>query len=170
MDCRWVGAMLIIAACGGFGIFTGFVYRREEAMLRQMLDALTYMECQLQFHLTPLPELCGEVAQQISGPVGTLFFNLAKELALQITPEAAGCMHRALDESDGLCLSIREAALQLGRSMGRFDLSGQLKGLASVQHDCERKLELLSRNRDMRLRSYQTLGFCAGTALAILFI
>ena len=60
--------------------------------------------------------------------------------------------------------------LQLGDSLGRFDLSGQIQGLASVQKRAEFELEQLRRNQDVRLRSYQTLGLCAGAALVVLFL
>jgi len=49
-------------------------------------------------------------------------------------------------------------------------MEGQLKGLESVRQECRRQVETLSYNRDARLRSYQTLGLCAGAALAILFV
>ena len=35
---------------------------------------------------------------------------------------------------------------------------------------CEKDLEFLERNRQLRLRNYQTLGFCGGVALVVLFI
>ena len=54
--------------------------------------------------------------------------------------------------------------------MGQFDLSGQLKGFEAVNKDCLRELTDLENNRTQRTRSYQTLGLCAGAALAILFL
>ena len=59
---------------------------------------------------------------------------------------------------------------ELGESLGRFDLPGQLKGLEAVRRKCLMELEALGRNRTERLRCYQTLGLCAGAALVILFI
>ena len=58
----------------------------------------------------------------------------------------------------------------MGSSLGRFDLEGQLQGLESVRIYCREQLDELSKDRDVRLRSYQTLGLCAGAALAILFV
>ena len=58
----------------------------------------------------------------------------------------------------------------LGTSLGRFDLTGQLNGLEQVRSHCRRELEALAGNRDQRVRGYQTLGICAGAALAILFV
>jgi hypothetical protein len=59
---------------------------------------------------------------------------------------------------------------ELGQSLGRFDLNGQLLGIAAVRNTCRSKLQQFEKNKEVRLRSYQTLGLCAGAALAILFI
>ena len=60
--------------------------------------------------------------------------------------------------------------LLLGRSLDRFDLAGQLKGIAATRSACRREVGALLENRDLRLRSYKTLGLCAGAALAVLLI
>jgi len=54
--------------------------------------------------------------------------------------------------------------------LGRFDLPGQLEGIQAVRKRCEESLESIRKNRNERLRSYQTLGVCAGAALAIILI
>ena len=66
--------------------------------------------------------------------------------------------------------SLRRPLRLLGQTLGRFDLPGQLKGIKAVQESCRRELARLERNRDARLRSYQTLGLCAGAALVILLV
>ena len=57
-----------------------------------------------------------------------------------------------------------------GAYLGRFDLPGQKQGLEEVREACRMELEALGKNRETRLRSYGTLGLCAGAALAILFL
>ena len=69
-----------------------------------------------------------------------------------------------------MIILLLQQMLLLGKSIGRFDMDGQIKGLEAVRQDCRRRLDELSKDRDTRLRSYQTLGLCAGAALAILFI
>ena len=71
---------------------------------------------------------------------------------------------------EGLQFKNKEKHLfrNLGSSLGRFDLSGQLKGLQSVRGECLRELESLEKNQPERLKSYQTLGMCAGAALVII--
>ena len=49
-------------------------------------------------------------------------------------------------------------------------MAGQLLGLEEQRRRCNAELEKLNAGKEDRLRSYQTLGLCAGAALVILFI
>ncbi|MBQ8359948.1 MAG: stage III sporulation protein AB [Oscillospiraceae bacterium] len=159
----------MIAGCGGFGFSMAASHKREEKQLRQLIGILQYMECELQYRLTPLPELCRQTGKEASGMLRDVFLNLARELDWQVSPDACSCMTAALKRSRDIPSRLRKLLLQLGHSLGRFDLSGQLRGLQAVQAACEEELKKLGKDRDSRLRSYQTLGLCAGAALAILF-
>ena len=79
-------------------------------------------------------------------------------------------MRSALTRVPDIPSGTRRALSELGTTLGRFDLAGQLKGLETVRGECRRELEQMNVNKDVRLRSYQTLGFCAGAAVAILLI
>ena len=170
MSYRWFGAALVIAGCGGFGFSIASGYKREEGILRQLLRVLNYMEWKLQYRLTPLPELCRQAGKETRGTLREVFFNLARELEWQTSPDAASCMTAALKRSHELPRRVRAIMKQLGHTLGRFDLPGQKQGLEEVKEACRMELEALGKNRETRLRSYGTLGLCAGAALAILFL
>lgn len=165
-----IGVILVIAGCGSVGFRIAANYRKEEKSLSQLIGMLDYMECELQYRLTPLPDLCRQVAKTFSSTPGKVFLSLSLEMESQISPDMLHCMMTVLDKYKTLPPITKEELLLLGKSVGRFDLEGQLKGLEAVRQDCRRNLELLGNNRDSRLRSYQTLGLCAGAALAILLI
>lgn len=170
MNYKWIGAILIIAGCGGFGIMLAAAHRREEGALRQLISALDLMECELQYRLTPLPDLCRQAGQESKGCVREVLLYLAGELEAQVAPDVGSCMSAALSMVKDIPSRTEDALALMGQSLGRFDLTGQLKGLEAVRSSCRRELENLTANKDVRLRSYQTLGFCAGAALAILFL
>ena len=170
MTMKWIGALLVIAGCGGVGFTMAANYRQEERCLRALLRALDYMACELQFRLTPLPELCRTAGKECGGPAGQALTALASELENQISPDADSCMYAALIKMENLPTSTAEALTLLGKSLGRFDLEGQLQGIESVRSHCRRELTVLEAGRDQRIRGYQTLGVCAGAALAILFV
>lgn len=170
MMLKLIGAVLVVAGCGGIGFRIAANHRNEEKSLRQLIGILDYMECELQYRLTPLPELCRQASKEFSGLLGRVFWELSVEMEAQISPDLEMCMSVAVEKAVKLSPMVREELLLLGKSVGRFDMEGQLKGLEAVRQDCRRRLESLSYNRDTRLRSYQTLGLCAGAALAILFV
>lgn len=170
MSIKWIGAIFIILACGGFGFSLASAHRYEERSLQQLIGALDYMQCELQYRLTPLPDLCRQVARQASGCVQRLFAELANELEDQISPDAAHCMTAAISKTDNLPAKCSEAVQALGKTLGRFDIEGQIRGLEAVRSMCRRYVDELANGREVRLRSYQTLGLCAGAALVILFI
>ena len=167
---KWIGAALVILGCGGFGFLLALNHKATENAFRQLTSALDFMECELRYHMTSLPELCKNAGRERTGIVRTVLLHLASELDAQVTPEVRTCMTAALQRSGEIPAPIRNIFEELGQSLGRFDLNGQLKGLNSARQRCRRELEALNTNRDVRLRSYQTLGLCTGAALAILLI
>lgn len=169
MDYKWIGAVLIIAGCGGFGFTLAVLHRREEGALRWVMRALDFMTSELHFHGTPLPELCRGAAEVCENSVGQVFSRLAGELEACQSPQVSVCMDSVLEETP-LPEMTRQVLHQLGTSLGRFDLEGQMKGLEESRDLCRRQLEELTENRDSRLRNYQTLSLCTGAALAILLI
>lgn len=170
MHYKWIGAIMIIVSCGGFGFALAAGHLRDEKALRQTLSALDFMGCELQYRLTPLPELCRQTGRELGGMVGQVFTTLASELDSQVSADVESCVNAALAGVPQLPGKTRDALRQLGQTLGRFDLEGQLKGLEAVRAACREKLRALTENKEPRLRSYQTLGLCAGAALAILFI
>lgn len=170
MTIKWIGAMLMIVSCGGCGFLAVNAYKKQESSLLQLSQILAYMIWELEYRLTPLPELCRKAAQQAKSNLGQFFVLLAQELEGQAAPDVSCCMDIALGRvHDFPKLTIKGLQL-LGASLGQFNLSGQLKGLEAVKVYCQTELEKMSHHREERLRSYRVLGLCAGAALAILFI
>ena len=170
MMIKIAGVILVIASCGGVGFRIAANHRKEEKALRQLIGILDYMECELQYRMTPLPELCRQVAREFKELSGRFFYQLALEMESQILPDMEQCMAASLRKAKDVPPVTYKALDLLGHTIGRFDIEGQIIGLETVRQECRRNLLSLSDNRETRLRSYQTLGLCAGAALVILFI
>ena len=170
MGYRWIGAALLVAGCGGVGFRMASVEGKALKELRWLIRVLSYMENELRYRLTPLPQLCAGAGKCAGGEIGTVFSRLASELESQISPDAACCMTASLSACPRLSPQAEEVLTSLGNVLGHFDLSGQLNGLEAVRQDCQRMAEDLERDRPQRLRTYRTLGLCAGAALVILFL
>lgn len=170
MTIKLIGAILIIVSCAGMGFSIAASQIKSERTLEQLILATEWMTNELQHHMSPLPDLCRQAAIQVHGPLRTIFITLADELDRQEHSDAHVCMSVALENENDLPESTEKHLRRLGQSIGRFDLAGQLSGLESVRQSAQRELDGLRANMDTRIRSYRTLGICAGAALAILFI
>jgi len=169
VNLKWIGVTMVLAGCGSVGFSMAASYRQRERQFESLCRGIDFMVNSLQYRLTPLPELCGSAGIYIKGAIGAVLTQLSTELDKQISPNAACCMDMVLKRSR-IPADVRRVLEQMGEELGRFDLTGQIQGLERVKQICRCELELLRDGRDTRLRSYQTLGLCAGAALAILLI
>lgn len=167
---KWIGALLIVGGCGFLGLYTALLHNAEESSLRKLIAILDYISCELQYKLTPLPDLCRQAGREAKGNLRKLFLTFADELDNQLYPEVKNCMDEAVKQCPSLPELTRQCVLLLGAGMGRFDMPGQIKALDSVRAVCRKHLQNLENNKDIRLRTYQTLGLCAGAALVIVLI
>lgn len=165
-----IGAVMVFLGCGGFGFAMAAAYRREERLLEQLSRAMAYMSCELSYRLTPLPQLCRNAANAVTGQMRWVLEEMAGELESQVAPDAACCMGAVLAKGQAMPGSVEVLLKQLGQSLGQFDLPGQLRGIETCAQGAQRETERMARDRSSRVRSYQTLGLCAGAALAIIFL
>ena len=170
MMVRFLGAVLILVGCGGFGMMICISYKREEEMLRQLICALNMLQCELQFRMTPLPELCLQASSATRGKISRYFQILSAELNRQEAADVSSCCDAAKEILGSLPEKIIRALEVFSLSLGQFDVHGQLHGLEETRKHCAADLERMMENREMRLRSYQTLGICGGAALVILLV
>lgn len=166
---RVIGACCIVTGCGGFGFAMAAASRKEEQQLRLLLRSLEYMSCELSYRQTPLSALCRGAALGETGVVPSFFLELAKELERLAAPDVQTCVHEVLARTE-MPIQLRRLLRELGATLGRFDLPGQLRGLEGSIRFTEEALRRLQDGAVNRRRSYQTLGLCTGAAMAILFL
>ncbi len=165
-----IGAVFVVLSCGMVGFMIARNYKQTIYELEQLLQGLDYMQAQLQYQKTPLPALCQNVAEHTAGRVRKTFTSFAKELDRHVSPDPSVCMASVIDATYDHLPQLHGLFMHLGQVLGKFDLEGQQKGIAAVYSEAKTKLDLLFLNKDSRLRGYQTLGLCAGAAVAILLL
>ena len=167
MMLRWVGAICIFAGCWGSGLMLVTCHRREEAQLRQLLRMISALHHELSFRESTLTQALRIVAE---GNMGQLLLAVANELDHVIYPDVVSCVEAVLEKFPSIMPKTRKIMELLGRSLGKFDLSGQLSELEAVKIECIQLLTSHCENQDGKLRNYQTIGICAGLMLAILLL
>ena len=167
-----MGAVLVIAACGGFGVSLSAGHRRQERLLRQLLRALHTMRWEQQYRLTPLPELFAALGEGTE-PVTAAFFRgcaAMMEADRALPPQLV--LGRAMEQTTSLQWSARtrETVRNLAFSLGKFDLGGQVRAIELAQERLRAELAEVQAGSRARCRSYETIGICAWLALAVILL
>lgn len=170
MSIKWIGAILIVVGCGGIGFSMAVNYRKEVNALQALIAVLDHITGELTYRMSPLADTFYKVANMADGCIAALFGELGAEMEKQISPDADSCMGVVLKRRRDVPQYARQELKELGRSLGRFDLEGQLREIAAAKERCSRQLDKLTEQKEDRIRQYQTLGLCAGAAAAILLI
>ena len=170
MIVRILGVVLVLVGCGGFGFSMAAADLRKTNRIKKMITAIEHISRELEYRNLPLPDLCQSAASVSGGIVGSIFSNIAGELTAMLSPDVKGCVQNVLHNMPQIPNYLRSTLELLGNSMGKFDREGQLKGLASAVSELGSELKNHAQGQEARLRCYQTLGLCAGAAIAILMI
>ena len=164
------GAICIILSCSAVGFIFALNVKKEIETLKQFISDLGFMKCELQYRRTPLPILCNLTASISKGKMHSFFEYVTQELENQVTPDAEKCMLIALEKCKDMPAAAKKGIQNLAATLGRFDLEGQITGIEAVYEELCQQLTVYNLNLDKRIRSYRTLGICAGAALAILLL
>ena len=78
MVLKFVGAAMVITACGGVGFRIACDCKRDEHALEQLVSILDFMHSELEYRRTPLPSLCRQVAANFKNMPGQIFGELSK--------------------------------------------------------------------------------------------
>lgn len=172
MQIKLVGAVLIFAVCSGFGFYLAEKDRQDVKCLRYLLYSLDYMGNELQYHMTPLPQLLRQTAAQCHHKsLSHIFLQFSHQLEDKYCGDFSECTNSVMRQCKyplpGKSYRILN---ELCRTMGRFDLEGQINSIMSVKASCLNEYDALRTDLTTRTRNYRTLGICAGAAIVILFI
>lgn len=170
MIIRLMGACMVIAGCTVCGVITSCNQKKGIETLEELVWVLDSLTCELEYNRTPLPELCRRIAKSRTGMLRTFFIHLADEMDSQIKPSVPSCVGAALQNSPGLPQEVQSLLYQLGDSMGRFDVEGEILSLQALRSAAEQRLDVMRIARKEKGKTNQTLWVCAGVAAAVLMM
>ena len=110
---QWIGAICVVGACGACGFSMAASYTGLQRCLQQLQNGLELMQCQMEYQMTELPELCAILASACTGPVGKFFGTLGQELRRGDVSEAPTCVALTLARELSGAGEAEEALLEL---------------------------------------------------------
>ena len=139
--------------------------------LRDVTAALELLYGELELHATPLPEAISRAARYCSGGGQALFQNLAILLIKLGEETFSDLWKKAVQLSCGsLSAPELEELERLGFSLGRYELSTQLREIRSCIAKLSRCREERAQSYPLERRLWLGLSAAAGCFLVILMI
>ncbi|MFR0733614.1 MAG: hypothetical protein ACLSHU_04880 [Oscillospiraceae bacterium] len=77
---QWIGAICVVGACGACGFSMAASYTGLQRCCGSCRTTWELMQCQMEYQMTELPELCAILASACTGPVERFFGTLGQEL------------------------------------------------------------------------------------------
>ena len=162
--------LTLASAAAGFGFARAV--RRRQRQLTALIGALDYCKNEILYRFTPLPELFSGLAKGEEPAVAAFFEACAAKMEASCSASPQAVIREAMQQTPGLEWSAqtRETLQDLAFSLGRFDVEGQGRAIDLAQTRLQRELEEIRAGSRSRCRSYETLGICAGLALAVILL
>ncbi|MGI6574526.1 MAG: stage III sporulation protein SpoIIIAB [bacterium] len=167
-----IGAALIIIACGLFGNSVASAYARRPNLLRSFQTALQFLETEIDYGATPLPEALEKVAWS-AGPELELFFFKVREHLLSATgysiQEAWGIGLDDLSANSVLRTQELEVLAPLGGILGSSNREDQVKHLQLTLQQLKVAEEKTRDEANRNEKMWRYLGFLLGAMLVLTF-
>lgn len=165
---KYIGIAFIVCSTAymGFHLANGFRIRRK--LLMQFLRCLPIIRNEIAFCGTPLPKIFRLISDHTDGEVHEVFGQVSDQMQAHKTMTPTEAMEETLTARKYTCLVPR--LLELADKLGEYDLEAQIAGIDQVKSQAELQMAELEQERSQKGKVYESLGICAGLALAILLI
>lgn len=167
-----LGMIFVIVGTSGVGFSMAISVKRTTAVLQQLLSALELMKHEISYKKTPLPELMRIVSLSSKGGVADFFGRVASDCYQRQEASVNAIVKKCLAETPASVFpsNVRQILLNWGNGLGKYDVTGQLCAIDLANERLRALLNQYQAEQTSRMRSYCTLGVCAGLAIAIILL
>lgn len=166
---KLIGVLFVVLGSTGAGAAMALGARRTLETARQLRAALERMKNEIACNRTALPELM-ELLSQDGGPLAVLFGMIAEQLRLRQEASVYAIVRKSLAAAPPLPGEVGRILLDLSPGLGQYDVQCQLYSLDLAAGQAQTMVERCQSEQKGRVKSYYTLGVCAGLALAIMLL
>lgn len=101
---KLIGLSLILTASSAMGLGLARTVRRQQAQTLAFIDAVLRIRHELQYRLTPLPDVFLALQESREAAVAAFFSGLAGSLSAADTCTVGYACRQALRRTEGLCI------------------------------------------------------------------
>ncbi len=168
---RLAGAVLLMGGASAIGFLAAAQLRARVRCLSAFSRALEYIERELRFRLTPIPDIFNGL-KGIENPHAAGFFAACSKNMRRLGEKPLNLLWREALEKTSLPLQEDELCLlaELGDIVGRYDAEGQREAFALARERLGRCILHAEEDRDKMEKVYGAMGISAGAFMLLVLL
>lgn len=173
MMLKWLGAILLVAGTTAFGVYKGCLYKSRLEYMEEIKRAFLYIQGEIRYMNTPMPETLESTAHQMNGACRIFFSKAASGLLdgrgkafHQVWEEAmkSGISEEALERE------ARTVLQEMGGQLGCLDRQAQEQAIHYFLIKWEELIEKKRREKKDKLKLYYVCGVMSGLLMVIIIV
>jgi stage III sporulation protein AB len=169
---QWMGSLLVLISGAALGLVQASRFAKRPRELRHLIQALTALETEIVYGVSPLPTAFVRIAGTLPNPVAKIFFEAAQRMNFQTSERSAGIcwiesVHAVWPHS-AMRAREKETLMALASTLGITDRNDQSKHirLAIQQLHIEESVAREDQNRYEKM--WRSLGILIAVLIVIL--
>lgn len=167
------GAMLLLLGTTAFGVYKGCLYNSRLDNLYEIKKAFLYIQGEIRYMNTPMPETLDGAARQMKGQCRKFFSRVAMELYAGGGTELKQVWEETISrEIQGEVLE-REAVdvlREMGGQLGCLDMHAQEKAIDYFLKKWDYLIEKRRKEKSEKLKLYYVCGVMGGLLMVIIIV
>ncbi len=170
---KWMGVLFLVLGTTAFGVYQAGRYIQRLNNMQEIRKAFLYIQGEIRYLNTPLPEALEGAACRVQGPCKELFLFVADNLNGQAGDEfynvwKAG-MHQVIT-SEMLEWEAREELKGIGSQLGCLDGKTQERVMEFFLEKWEGIIQQRCQEKKHRLKLYYVCGIMSGLLVVMILI
>lgn len=170
---KLVGIIVVLCGTTALGIYKSCQYMSRFRNLNEIKKAFLYIQGEVRYRNTPMPETLEEAAFKIKGPIGSFFRHVSGRLDEKKGLDFKEVWERCLLEDvsgEVLEREAREELAGMGSQLGCLDRQMQEKAIDYFLDRWEYIIEKRQSEKSNRLRLYYVCGIMGGLLMVIILV
>lgn len=170
---KFVGAVLVMLATGGTGIYYSQKFQQRPREIRELLYILNVLENEMAFMSRKLPDAFQNISSQMTYPMESVFRETAAKMKSRQGEELYITWNNEINKVSANS-SLRNDDLEimstLGHTLGRTDIEGQVRCIRLAISQLKNQELCAMETAKKYGANFRNLGILLGLGIVILLI
>lgn len=166
-----IGAILIITACTGLGLWKSRQYAERVEQLKTVVRICEYIKGEIHFAKTALPEALEQIGEKMEEPFSSFLYSVSETLKTskgeKISHILEQCAENTLKDFFVKSEDLKEFIHTVG-DLSQLDKDMQIHLLERYIREQECKIDILIRELPEKRKLFSSMGILGGIFLVIL--